>query len=100
MKIVQIHCEDRYEAEKLAGIATVQKDGSIFLEGIASVVGLEVIVRLKDKSAHSVSLRDAENVARLSQLVRSVSNGMWSVVSSSSSGSLAEITVEENFTNN
>ncbi len=58
MMIETFECEDNYEAEKLAGLLAVQKDNSIYVSKIAGVIKNEIIIMLKDRSSHSVTLKD------------------------------------------
>jgi hypothetical protein len=93
--IIKLSCDDRYEAEKLAGLISVQKDGTVYVAGISAVVGNEVVVKLKDKSSHAVVMKDRENVKKLEELIRDVAAGKKTIVSSDFSGSTAEITLKD-----
>ena len=93
MKTMKFECEDRYEAEKLAGLVSVQKDDAVYVDGIAAVVGNEIVIKLKDKSSHAVLLKDKENVDRLKSLLLDVVKGKLKIRSSDFSGPVAEITL-------
>ncbi len=95
MKTLKFACDDRYEAEKLASLVSVQKDGTVYVAGVSAVVGNEVVVKLKDKSSHAVVMKDRENVKRLEELLRDVAAGKKTLVSSDFSGSTAEITLKD-----
>lgn len=75
MMIETFECEDNYEAEKLAGLLAVQKDNSIYVSKIAGVIKNEIIIMLKDRSSHSVTLKDEQNLWRLKSLVEDVIAG-------------------------
>jgi coenzyme F420-reducing hydrogenase delta subunit len=75
MKSETFECEDSYEAEKLAGLLAVQKDNSIYVLRVAGAVENEIIIMLKDKSSHSVTLKDEKNVRRLRSLIEDVVAG-------------------------
>ncbi|MGA9166389.1 MAG: hypothetical protein WB053_03325 [Nitrososphaeraceae archaeon] len=75
MKTETFECEDSYEAKKLAGLLATQKDNSIYVLRIAGAVKNEIIIMLKDKSSHSVTLKDDKNVWRLKSLVEDVVAG-------------------------
>jgi len=75
MMIETFECEDNYEAEKLAGILAVQKDNSIYVSKIAGAIKNEIIIMLKDRSSHSVTLKDEKNLWRLKSLVEEVIAG-------------------------
>jgi predicted amidophosphoribosyltransferase len=58
MEVETFECEDNYEAEKLAGLLAIQKDRSPYVSRIAGTFRNEIIIILKDKSSHSVTLVD------------------------------------------
>ncbi len=93
MKTVKFECDDRYEAEKLASLVSVQKDNTVYVDGVAAVVGNEIVIKLKDKSSHAVLLKDKENVDRLQSLLLDVVKGKIKIRSSDFTGSVAEITL-------
>jgi len=93
MKTVKFECDDRYEAEKLASLVSVQKDDTVYVDGVAAVVGNEIVIKLKDKSSHAVVLKDRENVDRLKSLLLDVVKGKIRIRSSDFAGSVAEITL-------
>jgi len=93
MTTLKFQCDDRYEAEKLASLVSVQKDDTAYVDGVAAVVGNEIVIKLKDKSSHAVLLKDRENVDRLKSLLLDVVKGKIKILSSDSSGSVAEITL-------
>jgi len=95
MKSVKFECDDRYEAEKLSSLLSVQKDGEIWFTGIAAVIGSEIVIKLKDKSSHAVVLKDKENVDRLKVLLLDVVNGKATIHSSDFAGSVAEIVLKD-----
>lgn len=72
MNVEKFECEDKYEAEKLAGFLALQKDNSTFLHGIAAIVQNEVLIILKDKSSHSVTMKDRSTAIRLKSFIEDV----------------------------
>jgi hypothetical protein len=72
MNVEKFECEDKYEAEKLAGFLATQKDNGTFLYGIAAIVQNEVVIILKDKSAHSIIMKDRETAVRLKSFIEDV----------------------------
>lgn len=92
MTTVKFQCNDRYEAEKLASLVSVQKDDTVYVDGVAAVIGREIVIKLKDKSSHAILLKDKENVDRLQSFLLNVLNGKIKILSSNFSGSVAEIT--------
>jgi hypothetical protein len=93
MNSMKFQCDDRYEAEKLASLVSIQKDDSVYVDGVAAVIGNEIVIKLKDKSSHAVLLKDKENANRLQLLLLDVVKGKLKVRSSDFSGSTVEITL-------
>ncbi|HKZ61881.1 MAG TPA: hypothetical protein VJZ68_05635 [Nitrososphaera sp.] len=93
MKTMKFQCDDRYEAEKLASLVSVQKDDTAYVDGVAAAFGNEIVIKLKDKSSHAVLLKDKENVDRLQSLLFDVVKGKIKILSSDFSGSVVEITL-------
>ena len=91
----QFYCDGRYEAEKLAALVSVQKDGTVYVAGVTAVVGAEVVVRLKDKSSHAVVMKNRKNAERLEALLKSIAAGKSTVISSDFAGAVAEIVVKD-----
>ncbi|MEO9294049.1 MAG: hypothetical protein ABI347_00410 [Nitrososphaera sp.] len=91
---MQFECNGRYEAEKLAALVSVQKDDTVYVEGISTVIGTEIVIKLKDKSSHAVVMKDGENVSRLKALLQDVIAGRAKITGSDFSGSVAEISIE------
>jgi short-subunit dehydrogenase len=94
MKTLTFECEDNYEAEKLASLISVQKDGTVWVTGVATVIGNEVVVQLKDKSSHAVVLKSSEDAEKLRKLLSDVFLGRVVVRSSDSSDRKAEIVID------
>jgi hypothetical protein len=93
MKTLKFECDDRYEAEKLASLMSVQKDNTVWVSGVVAVVGNEIVIQLKDLSSHTVMLRDEETVLRLSSLVIDVIKGKIKIHSSDFVESVTGITI-------
>lgn len=91
MKTMKFECDDHYEAEKLASLVSVQKDNTVYVDGIAAVIGNEIVIKLKDKSSHAVLLKDRENLDRLRSLLLDLVSGKIKILSSNVSGSVVEI---------
>ena len=69
---IQITCEDKYEAQKLASLIFIKEGKETYITGILNVVKNELVISLKDKSAHSILLKDEENVERFADFAQSV----------------------------
>lgn len=69
---VNITCDDKYEAEKLAALIFIKDGKETFITGILNVINNELVISLKDKSAHSILLKDEENVEKFADFIQSV----------------------------
>lgn len=94
MKSLKFECEDNYEAEKLASLVSIQKDGTVWVSGIATVIGNEIVVQLKDRSSHAVLLSSGPEVEKLRKLLSDVLLGKTIIRSSDFSGRVAEIVID------
>ena len=68
----KIICFDKYEAEKLAGLIFIKDGKETFIIEILNVIDNEIVVKLKDKSAHSILLKDKVNVEKFADFIQSV----------------------------
>ena len=93
MMIETFECEDNYEAEKLAGLLAVQKDNSIYVSKISGVIKNEIIIMLKDRSSHSVTLKDEINLWRLKSLVEDVIAGKKAISDCTCKSHSSEVTI-------
>ena len=93
MKTIKFECDDRYEAEKLASLMSVQKDNTVWVSNIQAVIGNEIVIQLKDRSSHAVLLKDEETVDRLKSFVTEVIKGKIKIHSSDYLGSVANIAI-------
>ena len=71
MKII-ITCDDKYEAQKLASLIFINDGKETFITAILNIIDNEVVISLKDKSAHSVLLKDGVNVEKFADFIQSV----------------------------
>ena len=72
MNRVEIVAEDKYEAQKLASLIFVKEGNETFITEIIDVFGTEIVISIKDKSAHSVVLKDKEQVVKFTDIMQSV----------------------------
>ena len=76
-----IICSDKYEKEKLTGFFSIQKDDSVFEMDVENLIENEIIVKLKDKSCHSITLKNKDNANTLFILIKEIKNGKRRFVS-------------------
>jgi len=69
---VNISCDDKYEAEKLATLIFIKDGKETFITGILNIINNELVISLKDKSAHSILFKDEENVEKFADFIQSV----------------------------
>ena len=94
MKILTFECEDNYEAEKLASLVSIQKDGTVWVTGVAAVIGNEIVLQLKDRSSHAVVLRTDKEAEKLGRLLSEVFGGRATLRNSSATGKITEIAID------
>ena len=69
---ISIVCDDEYEAKKLASLIFIKNGKETYIRSILNVIENEVVISLKDKSAHSVVLKNKENVEAFADFIQSV----------------------------
>ena len=69
---IKIICQDKYEAQKLSSLVFLEKGKEPFITEIINVVDNELVVKLKDKSAHSIVLKDGKQVKSFADFIQSV----------------------------
>ncbi len=89
-----IVCDDEYEAQKLMSLIFIKEDKETYISGILNVIKNEIIISLKDKSAHSILLKDEENVEKFADFIQSVFAQEHDLVSTKINKSTIEITKE------
>lgn len=72
MNSTTIICQDKYEAQKLANLIFVNDTKETYVTEILNVVENEVVLSIKDKSAHSVILVDSDQVLLFTDFIQSV----------------------------
>jgi len=69
---ITIICQDKYEAQKLANLNFVNDTKETYITEILNVVENEVVLSIKDKSAHSVVLEDNDQALLFTDFIQSV----------------------------
>ena len=72
MNKVEIVAEDKYEAQKLASLIFVKEGNETFITEIIDVFETEIVISIKDKSVHSIVLKDKEQVVKFTDFMQSV----------------------------
>ncbi len=72
MNSATILCQDKYEAQKLANLIFVNDTKETYVTEILNVIENEVVLSIKDKSAHSIVLEDNDQVLLFTDFIQSV----------------------------
>ena len=68
----KIICNDKYEAQKLASLIFIKDGKETFITEILNIIENEMVISLKDKSAHSILLKDSSQVEIFADFIQSV----------------------------
>jgi len=90
----RIFCEDKYEAQKLSSLIYVKEDKETFITGILEVIDNEMIVSLRDKSAHSILLKDRCEAESFADFIQSVIEKNHKITNATVIENAVEITKE------
>ena len=87
---IEVRCRDAYEALKLASLAYPHdgraREGGAFASEVVSAYGDEVVLSLRDGSAHSVVLANDGQVEALADFMQSVSDGEHAIAGAEAAG--------------
>lgn len=89
-----ITCADSYEAQKLASLIYVKDDNEIFINGILEIIENEIVISLKDKSAHSVLFEDRAQADAFADFIQSVIDNVNKITETRVFENVVEITKE------
>ncbi len=78
---ISITCDDEYEAKKFASLIFIKDGKETFITSILNVIENELVISLKDKSAHSIVLKDKANVEKFADFIQSVVDKKHKLVS-------------------
>ena len=94
MNGVTILCQDKYEAQKLANLTFVNDTKETYLTEILNVIENEVVLSIKDKSAHSIILMDNDQVLLFTDFIQSVIEKRQKIIQTETVGSSVNIVKE------
>lgn len=69
---IKIRCDDKYEVQKLSSLLFIKDKNETFITAILNIFDNEIVVALKDKSAHSILLKDKVDVDVFVDFIQSV----------------------------
>ena len=90
----KIKCLDKYEAEKLASMIFIKEGKETYITEILNIIENEIVVKLKDKSAHSILLKDNSQVEVFADFIQSVFDEQHKIINTSISDDEVEIIKE------
>ncbi|MEO9309013.1 MAG: hypothetical protein ABI337_01805 [Nitrososphaera sp.] len=88
---IQIICQDKHEAAKLASLIFIKDGKETFISSIINTYDNEVVISLKDKSAHSIVLKNSYEVERFADFIQSVLDDDSQIIYTKTIGELVEI---------
>ena len=86
-----IVCQDKYESEKLASLIFVKEGNETFITAILNVFDNEVVFSIKDKSAHSVLLKDKDQVEIFIDFIQSIVDKNHKILDAVTNDEIVEI---------
>jgi hypothetical protein len=86
-----IVCQDKYESEKLASLVFVKEGNETFITEILNVFDNEVVFSIKDKSAHSVLLKDKDQVEIFIDFIQSIVDKNHKILDAVTNDEIVEI---------
>ena len=95
MSKVEIVAEDKYEAQKLASLIFVKEGNETFITEIIDVFETEIVIGIKDKSVHSVVLKDKTQVDKFTDFMQSIFEKRDNIVGTSTKEDVVEIFKDE-----
>ena len=93
---VKISCKDKYEAQKLSSLIFIKEGKETYIIEILNVIDTEVVVLLKDKSAHSILFKNEDDVEKFADFLQSILEKKHKVTETILSNNEIEITKEWN----
>ena len=91
---IRIICEDDYEAQKMASLIYIKDNKETFISGLLEIIENELVIALKDKSAHSILMRDRREAESFADFIQSVVESRDSLAGAEVIGNSVEITKE------
>ncbi len=87
----KIVCQDKYEAQKLDSLIFVKEGNETFITEILNIFGNEVVFSIKDKSAHSVLLKDKDQIEMFVDFIQSIVEKEHKIIDTVTNDEVVEI---------
>ena len=91
MSKVEIVAEDKYEAQKLASLIFVKEGNETFITKIIDVFDTEIVIGIKDKSVHSIVLKDKTQVDKFTDFMQSIFEKKDNIIGTSTKEDVVDI---------
>ena len=91
MSKVEIVAGDKYEAQKLASLIFVKEGNETYITEIIDVFDTEIVIGIKDKSVHSVVLKDKTQVDKFTDFMQSIFEKRDNIVDTSTKEDVVDI---------
>ena len=91
MSKVEIVAGDKYEAQKLASLIFVKEGNETFITEIIDVFDTEIVIGIKDKSVHSIVLKDKTQVDKFTDFMQSIFEKRDNIVGTSTKEDVVDI---------
>ena len=88
----RVICQDKHEAAKLASLIFIRDGKETFISSILNIYENEVVIELKDKSAHSIVLKDTMQVEIFADFIQSVLDNVNKITDTKTVVETVEIT--------
>ena len=88
---IRLSCSDKNEATKLASMIFIKDGAETFIHSVVNVYGNEIVISLKDKSVHSIVLKDPLQVEMFTDFIQSVVDGESLITETKATGDTVEI---------
>jgi hypothetical protein len=88
---IQVICQDRHEAAKLASLIFIKDGTETFITSILNIYDNELVISLKDKSAHSVVFKNSSEVEKFADFIQSVLDKTNQITDTKSTDEIVEI---------
>jgi len=78
---LNITFDDNYEAQKLASLIFIKDGEETYIKAILNIIKNELVILLKDKSAHSIMFKEEGNVEEFADFIQSVLDKEHKIIS-------------------
>ncbi|MDH3313755.1 MAG: hypothetical protein OEM28_11505 [Nitrosopumilus sp.] len=78
---INIIFDDKYEVQKLSSLIFIKEGKETYITSILNIIKNELVISLKDKSAHSILFKDEENVEKFADFIQSVLDKEHKIIS-------------------